>query len=89
MTIYYDLTKDRPEDIVSSLISMCNQAAETGEIRHESPAKMEFKKVWVVNYKCPEGEFSQTFKNKESAMRFVIEIHNDGATESNIKEWNK
>lgn len=39
MTIFYDLTKQTPEQIVAGLIQQCQTAAETGQISNVVPFK--------------------------------------------------
>lgn len=87
MTLYLDLTKNSPEDIVSQLMGICRDAAQRGTIENE-PVKVDFKKkMWVVTWVNTLGEFSEMFKSEENAVKFLVELHqNMGVRESSIRQ---
>lgn len=86
MTIYINLEESTPESIVSQLMKQCQQAAKSGII-HEEPVYVEFKKkVWIVTYINSVGEFAESFKSRDAAMKFMDGILENGmAHEAKIR----
>lgn len=76
--IVFDLAKTGPETIVERLINMCHAAADSGEIVNE-PVYVEFKKkVWIVTYINSVGEFAESFKSRDEAVKFMDGLLENG-----------